>query len=156
MIIRDYHPSDISQVEALWKETSIYTEERGDTDTIIQRCNSNGGRFLVIEDPATNSIAGTSWMTFDGRRVLLHHFAIKPSSQGKGLGRLLALESLKFARELDCPMKLEVHRDNQPAINLYKSLGFLAFDDYDLFMILDPGAPLASILSTDKHEINGP
>ncbi len=146
MIIRDYRQSDFPQVEVLWKETCIYTEERGETDTIIQRCNSHGGKFLVMEDPATSLIVGTSWLTFDGRRVLLHHFAIKPSSQGKGLGQSLALESLKFARELDCPMKLEVHQDNQPAISLYKSLGFLAFEDYNIFMILDPGAPLASIL----------
>lgn len=144
MIIRDYHPSDFPQVEALWKETCIYTEERGDTGAIIQRCNTHGGKFLVMEDPKTHLIAGTSWMTYDGRRILLHHFAIRPSSQGKGLGRAMALESLKFVQELGCPVKLEVHQKNQPAINLYKSLGFQAFEDYDVFMNLDPGAPLTS------------
>ncbi len=142
MIIRDYHPSDFPHVEALWKETGIYAKERGDTDTIIHRCNSLGGKFLVMEDPKTKLIVGTSWMTFDGRRVLLHHFAIRPSSQGKGLGRTLALESLKFAQELGCPVKLEVYQENQPAKNLYRSLGFYAFEDYDIFMKLDPGAPL--------------
>ena len=144
MIIRDYIPSDFLQVEALWKETCIYTVERGDTDTIIHRCNSLGGKFLVMEDPKTHLIEGTSWMTFDGRRVLLHHFAIRPSSQGQGLGRTLALESLKFAQKKNCPVKLEVHQENQPAINLYKSLGFLVFEDYDVFMNLNPGAHFAA------------
>ena len=46
-------------------------------------------------------------------------------------------------------MKLEVHQENQPAINLYKSLGFFVFEDYDVFMILDPGTTLESDLSTD-------
>ena len=144
MVIRDYRPSDFSQVQALWKETGIYTVERGDTDEIILRCNNLGGKFLVMEDDSTGDIAGTSWMTYDGRRVHLHHFSIRPSLQGEGLGRILALESLKYSRELDCPLKLEVHRDNQPAINLYKSLGFFTFEDYDIFMILDPGKPLES------------
>ena len=35
MLIRDYNPGDFPQVEALWKETCIYTEERGDTAKII-------------------------------------------------------------------------------------------------------------------------
>ncbi len=144
MIIRDYRPSDFSQVETLWKETGIYTVERGDTDEIIHRCNYHGGKFLVMEEDSTGLIAGTSWMTYDGRRIHLHHFAIRPSLQAKGLGRILALESLKFSHELDCPVKLEVHQENLPAINLYKSLGFNIFEDYDVFMILDPGKPLES------------
>ena len=69
----------------------------------------------------------------------MHHFAIKPTLQGKGLGRALALKSLEFARQKNAPMKLEVHQANQAAINLYKSLGFKVFEGYDIFMIMDPG-----------------
>ncbi len=138
MIFREYRPSDFAQVDKLWKETDIYTEERGNTNSIILRCNDNGGKFIVMEDQEKNLISGTSWMTFDGRRIHLHHFAIKPACQGKGYGKALALESLKFARELGCPLKLEVHRRNEAAINLYKNLGFDAFGDYEVFMIMDP------------------
>ena len=139
MLIRDYSPDDYPRVETLWKETSIYTMERGDTAEIILRCNSAGGRFLVLEDPADGSVGGTSWMTYDGRRVFLHHFTIRPSLQNRGYGRRLALESLAFAREKNSPMKLEVHRDNAAAVKLYRSLGFQVFKDYDLFMLIDPG-----------------
>jgi len=153
MVIREYRPSDFSQVQALWKETGIYTVERGDTDEIILRCNNQGGKFLVMEDDSAGVIAGTSWMTYDGRRIHLHHFSIRPSLQGEGLGRILALESLKYTRELDCPMKLEVHQDNLPAINLYKSLGFFTFEDYDIFMILDPGKTLESGTPPDPDTV---
>jgi ribosomal protein S18 acetylase RimI-like enzyme len=142
MVIRDYCPADFPRVEMLWKETGIYTMERGDTSEIILRCNLAGGKFLVMEDPATGLLAGTSWMTWDGRRVFLHHFAIHPSLQGKGLGRALALRSLEFAKQKESPMKLEVHRHNSPAVNLYRDLGFRVFEDYDVYMILDPGAAL--------------
>lgn len=139
MLIRDYSPEDYIQVETLWKETKIYTLERGDTPNIILRCNKVGGKFLVMEDPLDSSVAGTAWMSYDGRRVFLHHFAIRPTLQGRGFGRKLALEALAFARERNCPMKMEVHRDNEAAIKLYKSLGFQVFEDYDLFMLIDPG-----------------
>ena len=139
MVIRSYRRDDFPQVEKLWKATGIYTVERGDTGEIILLCNRSGGKFLVMEDPATGQITGTSWMTWDGRRVFLHHFAILPSFRGQGLGRTLALKSLEFAKQVDCPMKLEVHRDNTPAVDLYRSLGFEVFEDYDVYMILDPG-----------------
>jgi len=135
MIIRNFKPADYPQVVSLWKETGIYTSERGDTPELILRCNDQGGKFLVMEEPSESRIVGTSWLTWDGRRVMLHHFAILPSVQGQGYGRQLALESLTFAREKKCPMKLEVHRDNLPAVQLYRSLGFAVFEDYDVYMI---------------------
>ena len=143
MVFRDYHPGDFPQVETLWKETGIYSAERGDTAAIIERCNQNGGKFLVMVDPAFNQIIGTSWMTWDGRRLFLHHFAIHPLFQGQGHGRNLALQSLAFARHRKCPVKLEVHRDNTAAVNLYRSLGFKVFVDYEVYMHRNPGAPPA-------------
>ena len=142
MIIREYRPSDFPQVEAIWKDTGIYTVERGDTAAMIKRCNQQGGKFLVMEDPQDRNLAGTSWMTYDGRRIHLHHFAITPRLQGKGYGRKLAIASLEFARDHRCPLKLEVHSSNIHAISLYKSLGFEVFENYDVYMILDPGSAL--------------
>ena len=140
---------DFPQVETLWKETGIYSVERGDSNETIIHCNTQGGKFLVMEDSVTRQVIGTSWLTFDGRRIHLHHFAVSPSLQGKGYGRALALESLEFARQKECPLKLEVHKENRPAINLYKSLGFVIFEDYYIFMIQDPGTAPESELSTD-------
>ncbi|MCD4711217.1 MAG: GNAT family N-acetyltransferase [Bacteroidales bacterium] len=135
MIIRNYKPGDFPQIDALWRETGIYTVERGDTSEIILRCNTQGGKFLIMENELNSRIVGTSWLTWDGRRVLMHHFAVLTSLQGKGFGRKLAIESLAFAREKESPLKLEVHRDNIPAIQLYKNLGFEVFEDYDVYMI---------------------
>ena len=138
MTIRDYTPNDFPHVEKLWKETGIYTAERGDTSEIILHCNLAGGKFLVMEDPVTGKIEGTYWMTCDGRRLFLHHFAINPTFQGKGHGRALAHSSLDFAREKNFIMKLEVHQQSTPAVNLYRSLGFEVFEDYHIYMNLDP------------------
>lgn len=139
MRFRDFRSGDFPQVEHLWKETGIYTAERGDTAEMILGCNQAGGKFIVMEEKKSGRIAGTSWMTWDGRRLFLHHFAIRSDLQGQGFGRKLARVSLNFAREKNTPMKLEVHRDNIPAVNLYRSLGFKVFEDYEVYMLLDPG-----------------
>jgi len=142
MIIRDYQDGDFPQIDMLWKKTDIYTPERGDTADIILRCNACGGKFIVMEDISTEQIVATSWLTWDGRRVLMHHFAVLPSLQGKGYGRKLAFESLAFASEKGAPLKLEVHRQNLPAVKLYQSLGFKVFEDYVIYMFRDPGLAL--------------
>ena len=134
MLIRDYQSGDFPQIEALWKETRIYTTERGDTPQLIDQCNAMGGRFLVMVHPGTGTLVATSWLTADGRRLFLHHFAVLPSFQNQGLGRMLALRSLEIARELGCPVKLEVHAENHPAVHLYESLGFKPFEGYNVYI----------------------
>ncbi|HER07917.1 MAG TPA: GNAT family N-acetyltransferase [Bacteroides sp.] len=138
MVIRQYREGDYPHIRQLWEDTGIYRADRGDTPAVIRRCNDQGGAFLVMEEQPGGRIVGTSWMTYDGRRLHLHHFAIRPSHQGKGLGKILALESLKHARKKSCPVKLEVHDENKVAIHLYESLGFVAFENYHVYMILEP------------------
>jgi ribosomal protein S18 acetylase RimI-like enzyme len=135
MVIRRYLPEDFSRVEDLWKETGIYRAERGDTALIILDCITRGGEFLVMVEEESGRMTGTSWMTWDGRRVYLHHFAIHPDYQQKGHGRALALRSIEFARQRGCPVKLEVQGHNLRAVNLYKSLGFKVFEDYEVYIL---------------------
>ena len=76
-------------------------------------------------------------MTFDGRRLHLHHIGVKPAFQNQGLGKRLTKESLKFAKEKGYQIKLEVHQDNKKAIEIYKKLGFAYLGDYDIYIIRD-------------------
>lgn len=135
MILREYRQGDFPQIENLWKKTGVFQSERGDTAETIQRCNRQGGKFLILEDETNKKIIASSWLTWDGRRVLLQYFAVLPSMQGKGYGRSLALESIAFAKEKGSPMKLEVHRQNFPAIQLYKKMGFQILEGYEVYKI---------------------
>ncbi len=134
MIIRDYRKGDFEQVVALWKATGIFDPGRLDSEERILHCNALGGKFLVLEDPVSGTLAATSWMTYDGRRIHMHHFAVQPEWQGRGFGKMLAEASLKFAGSKGCPVKLEVHSANLPAIGLYKKFGFQPFKDYLVLM----------------------
>jgi ribosomal protein S18 acetylase RimI-like enzyme len=135
MIFRDYRPGDFPQIEALWKETGVFRLERGDSPEVILQCNAKGGKFLILEDEINKRIVGTSWLTWDGRRILMQYFALLPTLQGLGYGRKLAIESMAYARNKGASLKLEVHRDNIPAIQLYKNLGFKVLEGYEVYLV---------------------
>lgn len=137
MKFQDYHPDDYSELYSFWEELGLTGPERGDTPEIISQTLKMGGKLLIMKDSVEQTIVGSSWMTFDGRRVFMHHFGILKSHQNKGLGSLLAKESMKFIRNMGYQVKLEVHKNNIAAKVLYKKLGFFAFTDYDIYMIRD-------------------
>lgn len=135
MIIREFRQDDFTEVESLWKETGVFRPERSDTAETILRCNRQGGKFLIMEEEFEHRIIGTSWLTWDGRRVHMQYFTVSPSVQGLGYGRKLALDSMSFARTKKAPIKLEVHRDNIPAVRLYRSMGFKILEGYEVYMV---------------------
>ena len=134
-LIRDYKESDYASLLKLWNETELAQPERKDDAGVIKRCNDMGGCLLVLENAATGEIIGSSWMTWDGRRIYLHHFGIHPDWQNLGLGTKLAEASLEWISQTGQQVKMEVHKENKAAIRLYRKLGFFAFEDYDLYMI---------------------
>ena len=138
MIIREYHKGDFNAIMNLWIATGLSRPERGDDEATVERSIEMGGRMLVMcpESPA-EEIIGTSWMTFDGRRLHLHHFGIDPSFQRRGLARELLRESLRFVKEKGYQVKIEVHRSNAVAVELYRKAGFEYLGDYDVYIIRD-------------------
>ena len=121
----------------VWFQTDLSTKNRGDNEKTIENTLSLGGKLLIMEDISNNKIIGTSWMTTDGRRLYLHHFGILPAYQGKGLSKLLLVESNKFAIKKGQQFKLEVHKDNDIAKKLYKNYGFRYLGDYEVYIIRD-------------------
>ena len=133
-IIRDYQPTDYPAVASLWEATDLGGEVRGDNQDVVERSLAMGGRLLVVVLPDGKLLA-TSWMTFDGRRLHLHHFGVTPSWRRCGVGRVLAMESIRLAKKKGIQLKLEVHKSNEAAIRLYKNLGFMYLGDYDVYIM---------------------
>lgn len=136
-LVRSFREDDFESVADLWRQTEMGNPERGDDCGTILNTIRLGGRFLILEDKNSGRIAGTSWLTFDGRRMFLHHLGILPEFQGKGLAKLLLAESLRFVKSSGYQVKLEVHAANRKAIKLYESLGFRYLGDYMVYIIRD-------------------
>lgn len=138
-IIRDYREEDYPRVISIWESTGMSEKERDDDEHVIERSLKMGGKFLVLEKKSIGEIIGTSWMTYNGRRIYLHHFGILPEFQRKGLGYFLGLASMKFVQEKKCQVKLEVLKSNLAAIKLYRKLGFDFLGDCHVLIMRDPG-----------------
>jgi [ribosomal protein S18]-alanine N-acetyltransferase len=136
-IIRKYRKGDFTGISQLWIQTDMGDPKRGDDEKIIEESIRIGGALMVMEEKGNGKICGTSWMTFDGRRIHLHHFGILPEYQGNGLAKPLLIESLKFVKKKGYQVKLEVHKTNLKAINLYKKAGFKYLGDYDVYIVRD-------------------
>lgn len=136
-IIREYRVGDFEGISEFWEITGMGSPERGDSRHTIDTTIKLGGTLLVMEEKKTGKISGTSWMTFDGRRILLHHFGILPEYQGNGLSKILLKDSLQFVKKKGHQVKLEVHSTNQKAINLYKKFGFKHLGEYNVYIIRD-------------------
>jgi len=136
-IIREYRNGDFDGIRHLWDLADMGNPMRGDDEATIEETIRLGGSLLIMEKCDTREIAGTSWMTYDGRRINLHHFGILPQFQGQGLAKLLMDESLKLVRKKGCQVKLEVHISNLKAVSLYKKAGFTRLGDYDVYIIRD-------------------
>jgi len=136
-LVRDYWAADYPHVADIWERTGISTPGRGDTAEVIENTLRRNGRLLVLVDKASDIVIGTSWLTNDGRRLYMHHFAIDPKFQGAGLSKRLLRESLKIAKEIGLQIKLEVARDNERAIHFYERAGFKPLGEYDVYIIRD-------------------
>jgi ribosomal protein S18 acetylase RimI-like enzyme len=137
LIIRDYLEDDYDEIVKFWSLTDMGNPERGDSRDTIQRTLKLGGKLLVMESKSTKQICGSSWLTYDGRRIMIHHFGILPECQGKGLSKILLKESLQFVKSNGAQVKLEVHSTNTKALNLYKKFGFKHLGEYNVYIIRD-------------------
>lgn len=135
--IRNYSHGDFKPVMKLWESTKLANQERADTEEVIEKTINHGGLFLLLTLRETDEIIGTSWITNNQRRLYLHHLGIAPRYQGRGYAKYLLEETIKQARETGLQMKIEVHKSNKVALNLYKEYGFKALGDYEVFIIRD-------------------
>ena len=136
-LISEYQKDDFIGISHLWSVTDMGNPGRGDDEKTIAETIRIGGCMLVMIEKTSGTICGTSWMTFDGRRIHLHHFGILPEYQGKGLANILMKASLKHVKKKGHQVKLEVHKSNFKAINLYEKSGFEYLGDYDVYIIRD-------------------
>lgn len=135
--VREYLQEDFNAINQLWKDTDMGGSMRGDNEETIERTIKAGGKLFVLENLLSREIIGTSWLSHDQRRIYIHHFGIKPAFQGKGYAHLLMKASMDFAQSTGMQIKLEVHKDNFTAVQLYKKWGFNYLGDYEVYIIRD-------------------
>lgn len=127
--VTDQFNEDIfHSIVEIWQQTGVGNPARGDDFEVVKRTLEHGGKIFSLLDE--DQIIGTAWLTHDYRRVYIHHMAIEPSHQGKGLSHMLLEACVQYAHELGYQAKLEVDRQNLPARHLYEKYGFQNLGDF--------------------------
>lgn len=116
------------EITALWLATGISNPARADDFSSVQYNLDHCGIMLLAR--LDGVLAGTAWLSHDFRRLYIHHMAVLPEFQNRGVGRALLEEALAVARDKGYQAKLEVHRENAAARHLYASCGFTDLDGY--------------------------
>lgn len=132
-LIKEYVPEYYECINEFWIEVGLGGSYRGDTAAIISETISAGGHLFVMINNQ-DEVIGTSWLTNDKRRTYIHHFGIKESYRNSGLADRLLEHCITFAISDGYQIKLEVHKDNIPAISLYKKHGFKYLGDYEVLI----------------------
>ena len=122
-MIREFSPQDYEQVSLLWKSHEAFHEELDSQPLILGALKRNPSLLLVVEEQG--EIIGTAFASFDGRLGLIYHVLIHSSHRGQGIASALMMELEKRLGKLGCRIiGLLVLRENEVAINMYKSRGY--------------------------------
>jgi len=126
--------------EATWKQTyapiisqeqiTFMYERMYSSEAILQQMQ-DGHTFLIATE--YNSILGfISYYIREDNILCIPKLYIKPESQGKGIGKLLLVETEKIASKNHIPfIELNVNRKN-PAMYFYKKMGFELHEKVDI------------------------
>lgn len=91
-------------------------------DLVGELANTAARYYVVLEDDVVAAYAGT-WLIIDEGHIT--NIAVHPGMQGKGYGTLALKHMMQQAIDVGVIyMTLEVRVSNQPALALYKKLGF--------------------------------
>ncbi len=124
MLIRPATAPDLEGVLAIERQSFPSPWSHQNFATELANCHS---RFLVAgpDPPAPWEVWGyiVFWLVIDEMHLL--NLAVHPSHRRRGIARRLLIHALALARRRRCVVAwLEVRPSNQPALNLYRSLGF--------------------------------
>lgn len=118
---RKDHEEDIGRLVQISEESLSEPFTEGNFKSTF---NNESEHLLIAED--SGEIVGYCDFTLAGPEGELLQIAVDSSKRGKGAGKMLFLEMVKFLREKGVlNLFLEVRKSNVPAKSLYESFGMV-------------------------------
>ena len=119
---------DYDEVSVLWKRAGIKLT-LSDTKPEIEKLLIRNPQtcFVALKGIKIISAVCGSW---DGRRGFVHHLAVLPEYQGKGIGReMMAEVERRFNAAGIVKMTFLVEQDNLEVVAFYRKLGYEVRED---------------------------
>lgn len=106
-------------------------------ESLNNQYNQSGHTFFICFDAKEEAVgfAGCSTVYTDNKSLKLHKLYVLPDYQGKGAGKLLLNEVIRFAKTKNAErIELQVNKKN-PAVDFYRKNGFAIYRE----LVLDIG-----------------
>lgn len=127
-VIKKLQISDYPTLIEIWKEAGFKigkSEEKEEVEKFLNT-NPNTSLGIYIDDTLIGCILGG----YDGRRGLIHHFAVRKDQQGKGYGKALLEQLMRIFQEQGVvKVSFWVKKNNTQVIPFYQKHGFELRDD---------------------------
>ncbi|MFI7072572.1 GNAT family N-acetyltransferase [Micromonospora sediminicola] len=141
-----YHPSAAEHI-ATWARASHYSRgwlapDTHEAQALIARWHADPDVCPYLLNRGDRPVGyGELWVERDDDEAELAHILVAPQQRRRGLGRRLARELVRAARERGLHhITLRVMPDNTPAIDCYRSAGFVR-EGADDERVLNTGQP---------------
>ncbi len=122
------HLFKLKENQYSFENTLVYVED----ETILGSINAyDGAKLAALREPflkylnISNSSILSSEQETESGEFYIDTVSVKPEAQGKGIGKQLILQAIKWAKELNQRyVGLLVELNNPRALKLYQNLGF--------------------------------
>ncbi len=120
IVVREMREEDIDGIMEI--EHGSFAIPWTKQDLIGELSNTAARYFVLLEDGVVSAYAGT-WLIIDEGHIT--NIAVHPDKRGKGYGTKVTSAMMQAAVDVGVQyMTLEVRVSNEPALALYKKLGF--------------------------------
>jgi ribosomal protein S18 acetylase RimI-like enzyme len=127
-IIRSFREKDRNAVVAIWNLVFADDPPWSEPNAVIDTKQTvQPDLFLIAE--LEGKVLGTALAGFDGVRGWVHHVAVHPDHQRRGVAASLIAAAEAGLKEMGCQkLNLQVRATNTAVLAFYEDLGFQAED----------------------------
>ena len=124
MSIRAATLADEQGVIGLWEACGL-TRPWNDPGADFRRALASPSSIVLLDaGEQCGAPLATGMFGFDGHRGWVYYLAVAPAARGRGLGRTMLSEGLRWLSDLGCPKVELMVRETNPATAFYGHLGW--------------------------------
>lgn len=121
--LREFALADYDAVAAVWEQAGLRQRPSDALPEVAKKLERDPDLFLVAQ--CDGQIIGAVMGAWDGRRGWVHHLAVHPHWQRRGVGSALVSELERRLQSKGClKLNLLVYHDNRQVVEFYQKLGY--------------------------------
>ena len=121
----DMNAQGIKQWDEVYPNHEVVEEDIANQSLFLAKDNEEIVGVITLDSQASEEYESVDWRYLDGRMLVIHRLAVKPSCQGQGIASML----MNFAhdegrRQQYRSVRLDVYSGNARAVRFYEKLGY--------------------------------